>query len=81
MSQVVTGGNRRFDVVIRLSDSDRSTTGLGDLLIATPSGLVPLRLVARVEETEGPNQIFRENGQRRIAVYANSDGARDLRRS
>ena len=78
VSQVVTGGNRRFDVVIRLSDSDRSTTGLGDLLIATPSGLVPLRLVARVEETEGPNQIFRENGQRRIAVYANSDGTRDL---
>jgi Cu/Ag efflux pump CusA len=78
VSQVVTGGNRRFDVVIRLSDSDRSTTGLGDLLIATPSGLAPLRMVARVEETEGPNQIFRENGQRRIAVYANSNGTRDL---
>jgi heavy-metal exporter, HME family len=78
VSQVVTEGNRRFDVVIRLSDADRSTAGLGDLLIATPSGHVPLRLVARVEETDGPNQIFRENGQRRIAVYANSDGTRDL---
>jgi HME family heavy-metal exporter len=78
VSQVVTGGNRRFDVVIRLSDSDRSTTGLGDLLVATPSGLAPLRLVARIEETEGPNQIFRENGQRRIAVYANSNGTRDV---
>ena len=78
VSQVVTEGNRRFDVVIRLSDTDRSTAGLGNLLIATPSGHVPLRLVARVEETEGPNRIFRENGQRRIAVYANSDGTRDL---
>ena len=78
VSQVVTEGNRRFDVVIRLSDLDRSTTGLGDLLIATPSGHVPLRMVARIEETDGPNQIFRENGQRRIAVYANSDGTRDL---
>jgi CzcA family heavy metal efflux pump len=78
VSQVVTGGNRRFDVVIRLSDSDRSTTGLGDLLIATPSGLAPLRMVARIDEIEGPNQIFRENGQRRIAVYANSNGTRDL---
>jgi HME family heavy-metal exporter len=77
VSQVVTEGNRRFDVVIRLSDSDRSTTGLNDLLIATPSGHVPLRLVARVEETDGPNQIAREGGQRRIAVYANSDGTRD----
>jgi HME family heavy-metal exporter len=77
VSQVVTEGNRRFDVVIRLSDTDRSTAGLNDLLIATPSGHVPLRLVARVEETDGPNQIAREGGQRRIAVYANSDGTRD----
>jgi heavy-metal exporter, HME family len=38
---------------------------------------VPLSLVARVQETDGPNQILREGGQRRIAVYANSDGTRD----
>ena len=74
VSQVVTDGNRRFDVVIRLSDADRSTRGLADLLIETPSGHVPLQLVARIQETDGPNQILRENGQRRIAVYANSDG-------
>jgi heavy-metal exporter, HME family len=77
VSQVVTEGNRRFDVVIRLSDTDRSTTGLADLLIETPSGHVPLRLVANIQETDGPNQILRENGQRRIAVYANTDGTRD----
>jgi len=77
VSQVVTEGNRRFDVVIRLSDADRSTTGLENLLVETPSGPVPLRIVAKIQETDGPNQIFRENGQRRIAVYANSDGTRD----
>jgi HME family heavy-metal exporter len=77
VSQVVTEGNRRFDVVIRLSDADRSTTGLENLLVETPSGHVPLRIVAKIQETDGPNQIFRENGQRRIAVYANSDGTRD----
>lgn len=77
VSQIVEG-NRRFDVVMRLSDQDRSTTGLGDLLIATPSGHVPLRMVARVEETDGPNQILRENGQRRIAVFGNTDGRRDM---
>jgi heavy-metal exporter, HME family len=77
VSQIVEG-NRRFDVVIRLSDQDRSTTGLEDLLVATPTGHVPLRLIARVEETDGPNQIQRENGQRRIAVYGNGDGERDL---
>jgi heavy-metal exporter, HME family len=77
VSQVVTEGNRRFDVVIRLSDTDRSTAGLADLLVDTPSGHVPLSLVARIQETDGPNQILREGGQRRIAVYANTDGTRD----
>jgi HME family heavy-metal exporter len=77
VSQVLAEGNRRFDVVIRLSDTDRSTTGLADLLVETPSGRVPLHLVAQIQETDGPNQIVRENGQRRIAVYANTDGTRD----
>jgi heavy-metal exporter, HME family len=77
VSQIVEG-NRRFDVVMRLSDQDRSTTRLGDLLIATPTGHVPLRMVADVQETDGPNQILRENGQRRIAVFGNTDGRRDM---
>ena len=77
VSQIVEG-NRRFDVVMRLSDQDRSTTGLGDLLIVTPVGHVPLRMVAQVEETDGPNQILRENGQRRIAVFGNTNGQRDM---
>lgn len=77
VSQIVEG-NRRFDVVMRLSDQDRSTTGLGDLLIATPTGHVPLRMIAAVQETDGPNQVLRENGQRRIAVLGNTDGKRDM---
>ncbi|MBF9197378.1 efflux RND transporter permease subunit [Microvirga terrestris] len=77
VSQIVEG-HRRFDVVMRLSDQDRSTTGLGDLLIATPTGHVPLRMIATVEETDGPNQVLRENGQRRIAVLGNTDGQRDM---
>jgi HME family heavy-metal exporter len=77
VSQIVEG-NRRFDVVMRLSDQDRSTTGLGDLLIATPTGHVPLRMIANVEETDGPNQVLRENGQRRIAVLGNTNGRRDM---
>jgi heavy-metal exporter, HME family len=77
VSQIIEG-NRRFDVVMRLGDQDRSTTGLGDLLIATPSGHVPLRLLADIEETDGPNQIQRENTQRRIAVTGNGDGRRDM---
>jgi HME family heavy-metal exporter len=77
VSQIVEG-NRRFDVVMRLGDQDRSTSGLGDLLIGTPRGRVPLRLVADVTESDGPNQILRENSRRRLALLGNTDGTRDM---
>jgi len=70
----IIDGPRRFDVVMRLSDDDRTTTGLSDLLIETPKGRVPLSRIASVVESEGPNQISRENGRRRIVVLANTDG-------
>ena len=71
----IIDGARRFDVVLRLSESDRTTSGLSDLLIETPKGRVPLSRIASVEETEGPNQILRENGRRRMVVLANTDGS------
>lgn len=71
----VVDGAKRFDVVLRLSDADRSTSGLANLLIETPKGRVPLRMVAEVAESQGPNQILRENGRRRIAILANTDGS------
>jgi HME family heavy-metal exporter len=71
--------SKRFDVVLRLADEDRSLRALGDLLIESPAGRIPLSAIAEVVETDGPNQIQRENGRRRIAVFANSDGA-DLAR-
>jgi CzcA family heavy metal efflux pump len=77
VSQIVDG-NRRFDVMIRLSDQDRSTTGLRDLLIATPAGYIPLGMFAEIAETDGPNQIQREGARRRIVVYGNGDGRRDM---
>ena len=70
----VIDGFRRFDVVLRLQDDQRTTQRLGDLLIETPAGWVPARQLAEIKETEGPNQILRENGRRRTAVFANIDG-------
>ena len=35
-------------------------------------------MIATVVETDGPNQVLRENGQRRIAVLGNTDGKRDM---
>ncbi|UOK72311.1 efflux RND transporter permease subunit [Ancylobacter polymorphus] len=70
-------GNRRFDLVVRLPEARRSAEGLARLLIETPSGWVPLSQVADVKETDGPNQILREGGRRRIVVLANTSGGRD----
>ncbi|KTR08304.1 multidrug transporter AcrB [Aureimonas ureilytica] len=67
-------GNRTYDVVMRLGDTERTTGALGDLLIETPAGWVPVRELAEVRETDGPNQILRENGQRRVVVLANASG-------
>src|SRR5919108_70524 len=71
-------GSRRFDLVLRLPDETRTTQGLGDLLIETPSGWVPVRQIVDVKETDGPNQIQRENGKRRLVVFANADGRADM---
>jgi heavy-metal exporter, HME family len=71
----VVDENRRYDVVVRLSDADRTNTGLRNLLIDTPSGRVPLHQLATVVDTDGPNEIVRDNSLRRIAVLANTDGS------
>ncbi|MGK7870391.1 efflux RND transporter permease subunit [Falsiroseomonas sp. E2-1-a20] len=73
VSQVVDGA-RRFDVVLRLGDADRTGAGLAAVMIETPGGRVPLSLLAELRDTDGPNQILRENGRRRIVVLANTDG-------
>jgi len=73
----VIDGLKHFDLVVRLSEADRSTAQLGAMLIDTPAGQVPLSTIARVSETSGPNEILRENNQRRILVTANGDGTAD----
>jgi len=65
-------------VVLRLSENRRTTAGLGDLLLETPSGWVPARQVADIRETDGPNQILRENARRRIVVQANTTAESDM---
>lgn len=74
----VVDGVRRFDVVERLDDRLRTTGALGDMLVETPYGWVPARQIADVRETDGPNQILRENGKRRIVVFANAALGADM---
>ena len=73
VSQIIDE-SRRFDVALRLDDADRTRAGLAKVIIETPLGHVPLRTVADIVETDGPNQVLRENGRRRMVVLANSDG-------
>lgn len=74
VTQVIDGA-RRYDLVLRLADADRSPQDLGRVMLNSPAGPVPLSNIATVEEGDGPNQIGRENGRRRIVVYANTDGS------
>lgn len=73
-AQIVDGA-RRYDLVLRLPDHQRSPQDLARTLVDTPAGRLPVSSFAAVEEADGPNQIGRENGRRRIVVYANTDGS------
>ena len=80
-------GDRRFDVVVRLSDALRTVSdGLSRLLIPVPAlagnasgqlGFIALSQVASLDLVLGPNQISRENGKRLVIVSANVRG-RDI---
>jgi CzcA family heavy metal efflux pump len=72
-AQIVDGA-RRYELVLRLPDDQRGPQDIARTLIDTPAGRLPVSAIATVEETDGPNQIGRENGRRRIVVYANTDG-------
>lgn len=65
--------NRAFDVVVRYPLQHRnSIEAIGRTLVAGPSGhRVPLGQLANIEATEGPVQVTRENGLRRIGVEIN----------
>jgi HME family heavy-metal exporter len=71
----IADGSRRYPLVLRLSDERRSPQDLAITLLDTPAGRLPVSAIASVEESDGPNQIGRENGRRRIIVYANTDGS------
>ena len=91
MAQVALGGreagqifegDRRFDIIVRLSETLRKDIdeikrlpiplNRNDNYMQTSApNYVPLSEVANVSINYGPNQISRENGKRRIVVTAN----------
>ncbi len=69
-------GDRRSDIVVRLAEPLRTDVdALSDLPVMFAKGLyVPLKEVADLQLVMGYNQIYRENGKRRIVVAANVRG-------
>lgn len=81
---LVFEGDRRFPIVVRLPDAIRQDIyALENLPVPVPhedgetGAFVPLKEVASFRLSEGPNQISRENGKRRVVVQANVRG-RDI---
>ncbi len=72
-------GDRRFDIVVRLPEALRQEPRtLASLPVPAPGGgYLPLGQLATVEVTQGPNQVSRENGKRRVVITSNVRG-RDL---
>ncbi|KZN37910.1 multidrug transporter AcrB [Pseudoalteromonas luteoviolacea S2607] len=69
----VVDGIKRFELVLRLEDENRTPEALGNTLIASPAGAIPVSYIADITLLDGPNQILRENGRRRLVLYANSE--------
>lgn len=77
-------GDKRFPIVVRLPDSVRQDiASLENLPVPVPreagsgTAFVPLKELVTFNTSEGPNQISRENGKRRVVVQANVRG-RDI---
>lgn len=79
IAQVIEG-QKYFDVFFRYDDQSRnSIERIQDMILTIlPDGRkIKVSDVADIYETQGPNEINRDNGQRRIFVSANVSG-RDL---
>ncbi|MGE3711298.1 MAG: efflux RND transporter permease subunit [Hyphomicrobiaceae bacterium] len=81
---IVFEGDRRYPIVVRLPNALREDTeALKNIPIPLSAGgqggkgAVLLKQVASFTFAEGPNQISRENGKRRVVVTANVRG-RDI---
>ncbi|MGC9055695.1 MAG: efflux RND transporter permease subunit [Candidatus Saccharicenans sp.] len=74
-------GEKAYDVVVKYPEDKRnSIESLKEILVDTPQGYrLPLSELASIEQVEGPSQISREAGFRRIGIEVNISG-RDLGR-
>jgi cobalt-zinc-cadmium resistance protein CzcA len=72
--------SKRFDIVVRMDPANRTDiTDVSNLFIPLPNGQqVPLSQVATINYEQGPVQVSREDGKRRITIGLNVRG-RDIK--
>jgi cobalt-zinc-cadmium resistance protein CzcA len=70
VATTVLEGERRVDVTVRLPTSERSNVDkLGVLLVDAPDGSrIPLNMLARIVQANGPFFVYREGAKRYMAV-------------
>ncbi len=69
----VIDGVKRFELILRLDDANRTPEQLANTLIDSRAGAIPVSYIADIQLLDGPNQILRENSRRRLVLYANSE--------
>ncbi len=70
---VVFEGERRFDLVVRFDQQNRTDINdIKQLKVPVPNGnQIPLSELAEIQYTEGPAKISRDNTHRRVVVSVN----------
>ncbi|MBM3845049.1 MAG: efflux RND transporter permease subunit [Verrucomicrobia bacterium] len=72
----IIDGQTGYDLVVRLGESEAlHSSTLSDVLVDTPGGAkVTLASLAQIQRDTGPNQILREQVERKIVVQCNTAG-------
>lgn len=69
---VVFEGEKRFDLTLRLQQSDRvDIENIRQLQVPTNNGQIPLNELAEIKYAEGPAKISHDNTHRRVVVSVN----------
>lgn len=66
-------GEKKFDILLRLEENQRNTLkAISNILVSTPQGYrLPLSTFAEIYFEDGPSQVSRENGKRKVTVELN----------
>jgi HAE1 family hydrophobic/amphiphilic exporter-1 len=68
-------GGDEYEIKVKLAERDRqSLKQVGEYLISSPNGNIPLARLAKLEYTEGPTTIYRKNKVRLVVISSNLAG-------